>query len=114
MIVTVVFATSRVQDMVSVELRVGATIADAVMRSGFVAQYELDPAAHGFAIFGRRATASTLLSDGDRVELTRPLKVDPKSARLKRAHDRPLAIDDFNHQFISISFIVCPGKTQNE
>ena len=90
MIVTVVFATPRVQDVVRVELPFGATVADAVMRSGLIALYELDPATHGFAIFGRRATASTLLSDGDRVELTRGLQVDPKSARRKRAHDGPL------------------------
>ena len=83
MIVTVVVATSRVQDLVRVELPAGSTIADAVGLSGVIAHYGLDPAMHGFAIFGRRATAETLLADGDRVELTRPLEADPKTARAK-------------------------------
>ena len=91
MIVTVVFATPRVQDLVQVELPAGATVADAVTWSGLIAQYALDPAALGFAIFGRRAAAGTLLADGDRVELTRPLEADPKTARATRARATPLA-----------------------
>ena len=35
-------------------------------------------------IWGRVATASTVLRDGDRVELTRPLTVDPMEARRLR------------------------------
>ena len=91
MIVTVVYATPRLQDVVRVELPIGATVADAIMRSGLIAQYALDPAVHGFAIFGRRATPATVLSQGDRVELTRPLQADAKSARAKRSRARPLA-----------------------
>jgi putative ubiquitin-RnfH superfamily antitoxin RatB of RatAB toxin-antitoxin module len=37
-----------------------------------------------FAVFGRRATTATPLHDGDRVELLRPLLVDPKEARHRR------------------------------
>jgi putative ubiquitin-RnfH superfamily antitoxin RatB of RatAB toxin-antitoxin module len=89
-IVTVVWATPDVQDAVAVEVPRDATIADAVVRSGLVAQYGLDPAAIGFAIFGRRRNAGTLLADGDRVELTRPLLADPKAARVRRAREKPL------------------------
>ena len=89
--VTVVWATARVQDIVDVELPAGATIADAVEQSGLVAQHGVDPATLGFAIFGRRAAASALLADGDRVELTRPLAADPKTMRATRASATPLA-----------------------
>jgi hypothetical protein len=89
--VTVVWATPRVQDIVDVELPAGATIADAVGESGFVAQYGADPATLGFAIFGRRAAASALLADGDRVELTRPLAADPRTVRATRVSATPLA-----------------------
>lgn len=89
--VTVVLTTPRVQDIVDVELPAGATIADAVGQSGLVAQYGVDPATLGFAIFGRRAAASALLADGDRVELTRPLAADPKTVRATRASATPLA-----------------------
>lgn len=39
----------------------------------------------GMAIFGRAATLRTRLHDGDRIELLRPLQVDPKQARKQRA-----------------------------
>ncbi len=39
----------------------------------------------GYAIHGVRADADTPLRDGDRVELLRPLQVDPKEARRRRA-----------------------------
>lgn len=89
--VTVVWATAQVQDAVSVELNPGATVADAVERSGLLAQHGLDPAELGYAIFGRRARRDAPLADGDRVELTRPLLVDPGAARARRARAKPLA-----------------------
>jgi hypothetical protein len=89
--VSVVWATPLIQDVVSVELPEGATIADAVVRSGLSIRHGLAPAALGFAIFGVRAGADAPLADGDRVELTRALLADPKAARALRARERPLA-----------------------
>ena len=89
--VSVVWATLSIQDVVEVELPAGATIADAVDQSGLIAQYELDAAQLGFAVFGHRAYAHTPLADGDRIDLTRPLEVDPKAARIARARAKPIA-----------------------
>jgi putative ubiquitin-RnfH superfamily antitoxin RatB of RatAB toxin-antitoxin module len=89
--VTVVWATPRIQDVASVDLPEGATVADAVAQSGFAMHYGLDPAALGFAIFGERAGANAPLADGDRVELTRPLVADPKAARARQARATPAA-----------------------
>jgi len=36
-------------------------------------------------IFGKRVAMDTRLADGDRVEIYRPLKLDPKEARRRRA-----------------------------
>jgi len=83
--VTVVWATPHLQDVVTIELASGATIADAVRCSGFIAQYALDPATLRFARHGARAAADAGLADGDRVEITRALLVDPKVARVRRA-----------------------------
>ena len=89
--VTVVWATPLVQDIVQVDVPPGATVADAVAQSGLVARHGVDAATVEFAIFGRRAAGSALLTDGDRVELTRPLQADPKAARARRASAHPLA-----------------------
>lgn len=70
---------------VTVDLPDGATVADAVERSGLVAGLGLDPARLAWGIHGQRARPDTPLADGDRVEVLLPLRVDPKSARRLRA-----------------------------
>ena len=67
----------------------GATVADAVAASGIVLRLALPPAAIGFAIYGQRADADTPVADGDRIELTRPLRADPKQVRRARAARHP-------------------------
>jgi putative ubiquitin-RnfH superfamily antitoxin RatB of RatAB toxin-antitoxin module len=91
--VTVAYAAPGVEALVTVTLRAGATIDDAVAQSGILTELALDPARLEFAIHGQRAKRETPLADGDRVELTRPLTADPKRARRKRAADqgRPAA-----------------------
>lgn len=80
---------------IDVRLEDGATVGDAVAASGVVAALGIDATTLAFAIFGRRATAATILHDGDRVELLRPLTIDPMEARRLRAatKDRTVADD---------------------
>ena len=70
----------------TVELPAGATVAqalaatdDALRAAGVI----VDP--ERLAIFGRLVGPGDRLADGDRVELLRPLIVDPKHARRERA-----------------------------
>jgi uncharacterized protein len=85
--VTVAYAAPDVEALVTVKLRAGATVNDAIAQSGIVARLALDPARLEYAIFGQRAKGETPLEEGDRVELTRPLVADPKLIRRKRAVD---------------------------
>lgn len=78
--VTVLRAWPQGHESIDVEVDDGALLADAVRASGLA----LDGIA-GYAIFGTRADVNTLLRDGDRVELLRPLLIDPKEARRRRA-----------------------------
>jgi putative ubiquitin-RnfH superfamily antitoxin RatB of RatAB toxin-antitoxin module len=91
--VTVVYAAPDVEAIVETTVAAGSVVADAVAASGVLDRCKLDPRHLGYAIFGQRASASTPLVDGDRVELTRPLAIDPKEARRRRAaraaSDRP-------------------------
>ncbi|AKM24657.1 RnfH family protein [Xanthomonas citri pv. citri] len=66
---------------VQLELPEGATVAEAVATSGLALQQA--PAAH--AVHGLVARPEQVLRDGDRVELLRPLLLDPKEARRRRA-----------------------------
>jgi putative ubiquitin-RnfH superfamily antitoxin RatB of RatAB toxin-antitoxin module len=88
--VEVAYAGPEGEAVVSVELPPGATLADAVRRSGLVDRFGLFEAALAHAIHGQRAQAGTPVRDGDRVELLRPLVADPKDARRRRAEANPL------------------------
>lgn len=79
--IEVVLAWPRRYRSVTLELPRGARVADALQ----AAALEEAGQAAGIAVFGVNATPQTELDDGDRVELLRPLLVDPKEARRRRA-----------------------------
>lgn len=63
----------------------GVTVRDAVNASGLAIDYpELDWQAMQPGIWGRAVSWDQAVSDLDRVELCRPLTVDPKIARRER------------------------------
>ncbi|MFT4045323.1 MAG: RnfH family protein [Solimonas sp.] len=64
----------------------GTTVAEAVAASGLLAEFpEIDPARAALGVFGRVVDATRPVCDGERVEIYRPLQVDPKAARRERA-----------------------------
>lgn len=69
----------------ALQLPAGATLSDALAASvalGYLPGTCISDADCG--IWGRRAVPGQVLHDGDRVELYRPLTVDPKVARRER------------------------------
>lgn len=77
------------QAIVVVELEAGASVSRAVAASGLLERFpEVDHADLVFAVFGSRVKADAPLAEGDRVEILRPLQVDPKEARRLRARKR--------------------------
>lgn len=84
--VEVVYALPEEQYLVVLELEPSATARQAVTRSGILDRFpELKRQALSFGIFSRPVQPDSVLSDGDRVEIYRPLQVDPKQARRLRA-----------------------------
>jgi putative ubiquitin-RnfH superfamily antitoxin RatB of RatAB toxin-antitoxin module len=72
-------------DEVSLVLEAGATVRDALMASGLQSRHPtlaLESASIG--VWGALCRTSDLLRDRDRVEVYRPLLVDPKEARRLR------------------------------
>jgi putative ubiquitin-RnfH superfamily antitoxin RatB of RatAB toxin-antitoxin module len=70
---------------VQLQLAAGSCLADAVKASGLL--LEMDDAAIDAlqtGIWGRKVPVDQVLREGDRVELYRALKVDPKVARRER------------------------------
>jgi len=79
------YATREEQVLVSLKLEAGATVRQAIERSGIPQRFpEIAPAGLTAGIFGRVTPPDTLLRDGDRVEIYRPIAADPKDARHRR------------------------------
>lgn len=86
--VEVVYALPERCWRVPVQLPAGATVADALAAADLPSRIpgiEVEP--EGLAIYGQAATPETTLHDGDRIEVLRPLLVDPKQARRRRARE---------------------------
>lgn len=77
-------APRRVHEL-ALEVPAGSSLGDALERSGWSSRFpELASGEVSFGIWGRRASGQTMLREGDRVELYRGLRVDPKVARRER------------------------------
>ena len=71
--------------LVDLDVPPGTSVAEAFARSGVLARITAPHDVLDFAIFGRRVDAAAALHEGDRIEITRPLRCDPKLARRRRA-----------------------------
>ena len=68
----------------SISLPPDSTVADALRASGWLQAHGLDLDAQRCGVWGRVQPLGHPLRDGDRIELYRPLTVDPKEARRLR------------------------------
>lgn len=71
-------------DRVALSLEPGATVADALQASGLLARHGLVLDALAVGVWGRACALDLRLREHDRVEIYRPLQVDPKEARRQR------------------------------
>ena len=87
--ITVAYCAPGCEDIAELTLPVGATVSDAIRASGVLDRRpEIAAGAPDVGIWGRACAMTQRLEDGDRVELYRPLTVDPKEARRVRAEVR--------------------------
>lgn len=84
--VEVVLALPEEQKLVVVDLPDSATASEAVEKSLIQNEFpQLDVASMALAVWGKPVDRSRMLSDGDRVEILRPLEIEPRDARRKLA-----------------------------
>jgi putative ubiquitin-RnfH superfamily antitoxin RatB of RatAB toxin-antitoxin module len=84
--ISVVYALAHHQEIVRLKVEQATTVAEAVELSGLAREFPAI-AAEGLqcAIYGRVVDLSQALRDGDRVEILRPLLIDPKEHRRQLA-----------------------------
>ena len=84
--IEVAYATPQEQVVLKLESDAGVTVQQAIERSGILDRFpEIDLKQNKVGVFGKAAPLNKELSNGDRVEIYRPLIADPKEARKKRA-----------------------------
>ncbi len=70
---------------VALDLSAPFSVLNALQKSGLLERYpDLDTPELMVGVWGRKATLLQLLCDQDRIEIYRPLRVDPKVARRER------------------------------
>ena len=80
------YGTAERQTLLALEVGDGSTVADVLRAAGERKPFaDLAVDAMPVGIFGRPVDRDTVVKPGDRVELYRPLAMDPKEARRRRA-----------------------------
>lgn len=84
--VEVAYALPQKQEVLSLKIRSGALVSEAIARSGILRNFpEIDLASAKVGIYSKQVKLDAVLRDKDRIEIYRPLIADPKEVRRKRA-----------------------------
>lgn len=87
--VEVAYATPRMQRIVALDVLEGCTAREAALQSQLDRHFEeLELSVVPLGVFGKKTSDEQVLAEGDRVELYRPLQIDPKEARRVRAEKK--------------------------
>jgi putative ubiquitin-RnfH superfamily antitoxin RatB of RatAB toxin-antitoxin module len=84
--IEVVYATPQKQVLLSLSVPQGSTVAEGIDQSAIQEEFPgMDIKSDSVGIFSRKVPLEHVLREGDRIEIYRPLVVDPKEARRQRA-----------------------------
>ena len=84
--IEVAYARPDKQIILTVEVEEQSTIETAIQRSGILTAFpEINLAKQSVGVFSKPRSLSDLVEEGDRIEIYRPLIIDPKEARRAKA-----------------------------
>jgi len=84
--IEIVYASKEKQVVLGLQVTVPCTVGEAIQQSGILKQFpEIDMQVNKIGIFSKLVALDRILQAGDRVEIYRPLALDPKQERLQRA-----------------------------
>lgn len=87
-LIEVAYAEAHKQEIVQLEVAPGTTVRAAALQAQLEQNFpQLDAATAKLGVFGKAVAKpeEEIVQAGDRVEIYRPLLIDPKQARLNRA-----------------------------
>lgn len=84
--IEVAYATPDAQKIIAIEVPEQTTIEEAITISRIVTFFpEINLTSQNVGIFSQRRNLSDQVKEGDRIEIYRPLLIDPKEARRHKA-----------------------------
>lgn len=95
MLIEVIYALPSQQICLPLEVDEQCTIEQAIQASGILSRFpEIDLQSQKVGVFSKLKTLTDKLAPGDRIEIYRPLLIDPKEVRKKRAEQAKHDKDD--------------------
>jgi putative ubiquitin-RnfH superfamily antitoxin RatB of RatAB toxin-antitoxin module len=84
--VEIAYAKPEKQTLISMSVAENCTVSEVILQSGILAECpKLKLESLSVGIFSTPCTLEKVVENGDRIEIYRPLQVDPKDARRQRA-----------------------------
>ncbi len=84
--VELAYALPDVQALLKIDIQTGSTVQQAIEQSGILRQFpQIDITQDKVGIFSKVCKLDRVLSQGDRIEIYRPLLIDPKQRRREKA-----------------------------
>lgn len=84
--IEVAYALPELQSVITIKVKQGTTALQAILQSGILDLHtEINPTKLTVGIFGKHIKTHNTLKAHDRVEIYRPLLINPKEARRLRA-----------------------------
>ena len=84
--IEVIYALPAEQNIITIRVNKTCKVKHAIEKSGVLEKYpEIDLDEEKLGIFSKKCTLNDPLHDWDRIEIYRPLIIDPKQARKNRA-----------------------------
>lgn len=84
--IEIIYPTPEEQNIITIEVTESCSVEHAIAQSNILDLYpEIDLAINKVGIFGKACKLTDSLREGDRIEIYRPLIIDPKEARKNRA-----------------------------
>ncbi len=83
--IEIAYATAKQQQIIALEVNAGTTAGQAIAQTSLPGTFpEIELSINKVGIFGQVVNLNTRLQSGDRVEIYRPLVIDPRLARQER------------------------------
>lgn len=89
--IEVVYASPQTQKLLALDIDEGTTIEMAIHQSGILSFFpEINLQKQKVGVFGKARSLTDVVQEGDRIEIYRPLLIDPKEARRTKAKHHPI------------------------